>query len=53
MKKTYEKPELKTESFDVEDVITASGGLMQTFTDAMQTLIGNAAGLFHSLDNNP
>ena len=53
MKKQYEKPELKTEMFDVEDVITTSGGLGRTFTDAMQTLIGNAAGLFHSLDNNP
>ncbi len=53
MKKTYEKPELKTERFDVEDVITASGGLGQTFTDAFQTLINNASGFFHSLDNNP
>ena len=53
MKKTYEKPELNTEAFDVEDVITASGGLMQTFTDSFQTLIHNAGEFFHSLDNNP
>ena len=52
MKKQYEKPELQTEAFDVEDVITASGGLGRTITDAMQTLIENAVGLFHSLDNN-
>jgi hypothetical protein len=53
MKKQYEQPELKIEAFDVEDVITASGGLMQTFTDAMQTLWEGASNLFHSLDNNP
>lgn len=53
MKKQYEKPELKTEAFDVEDVITASGGLAQTLTDAFQTLMNNASELFHSLDNNP
>lgn len=53
MKKQYEKPELNVEAFDVEDVITASGGLMQTITDGMQTLIGNIGGFFHSLDNNP
>jgi hypothetical protein len=53
MKKTYEKPELKTERFDVEDVITASGGLMQTLTDSFQTLIHNASEFFHSLDDNP
>lgn len=52
MKKTYEKPELNTEAFDVEDVITVSGGLMQTFTDAFQTLMGNVNGFFHSLDDN-
>ena len=53
MKKQYEKPELTTEAFDVEDVITVSGGLMQTITDSFQTLIDNASGLFHSLGNNP
>ena len=53
MKKQYEKPELLTEAFDVEDVITASGGLGRTFTDSMQTLIDNIGGLIHSLDNNP
>ena len=53
MKKTYEKPELQTEAFDVEDVITASGGLMQTFTDSFQTLMSNVSDFFHSLDDNP
>ena len=53
MKKQYEPPELKTESFDVEDVITASGGLLQTITDGMQTLIDNAAGFFNGLSGNP
>ena len=53
MKKQYEKPELQTESFDVEDVITASGGLGRTLADSFQTLIDNASGLFHSLGNNP
>ena len=53
MKKQYEKPELQTETFDVEDVITASGGLMQTLTDGFQTLIDNASGFFHSLSDNP
>ena len=53
MKKQYEKPELQTEAFNVEDGITASGSLMQTFTDSFQTLIHNASEFFHSLDNNP
>ena len=54
MKKQYEKPELQTEAFNVEDVITASGGLMQTITDGMQTLIDNASDFFHSLGgDNP
>ena len=52
MKKQYEKPELNVEAFDVEDVITVSGGLGRTFTDSFQTLWDNAVGLFHSLDNN-
>ncbi len=38
MRKQYEKPELKTESFEIEDVITASG-LGQTSTDGMQTIL--------------
>ena len=53
MKKQYEKPELRAEAFDVEDVITASGGLMQTFTDSFQTLMSNVSDFFHSLDDNP
>ena len=53
MKTQYEKPELQTEAFDVEDVITASGGLMQTFTDSFQTLMGNVSDFFQSLNNNP
>ncbi len=53
MKKQYEKPELQTEAFDVEDVITASGVLLQTFTDFFQTLMGNVSDFFQSLNNNP
>ena len=53
MKKQYEKPELQIESFDVDDVITVSSGLMQTITDGMQTLIENASDFFHNLGNNP
>lgn len=50
MKKSYEKPELKQEAFDVDDVITASG-LAQTFVNAFETLIENAGGFIHSLGN--
>ena len=53
MKKTYESPELNVEPFDVEDVVTASGGLMQTLTDSFQTLVSNVSDFFHSLDDNP
>ena len=35
------------------EVITASGGLMQTFTDSFQTLMSNVSDFFHSLDDNP
>ena len=46
MKKPYEKPELQTETFDVEDVITASG--VQTVGNGMEVLIDNLQGLFSS-----
>ena len=49
MKKTYEKPELHVEPFYVEDVITASGGLLQTVGDQFEQLIGNIAGFINSL----
>ena len=42
MKKTYEKPELRTETFDVEDVITASGkGSVSTVGNGMEVLLDN------------
>ena len=44
MKKTYEKPELQVEQFDVEDIITVSGGdLLQTVggVNEMMTDLGN------------
>ena len=46
MKKKYEKPELQTETFDVEDVITASGNVptvgsgMEVLIGALQNMIG-------------
>ena len=49
MKKTYEKPELRTEPFDVEDVITASGGFLQTVADQFENLIGNLGEMLGSL----
>ena len=50
MKKTYEKPELHVEQFDVEDVITASGGfLLQTVADQFENLIGNLGEMLGSL----
>ena len=52
MKKTYEKPELNTEAFDVEDVITASGGIVQTIADAFWTMLDNAGEFFRSMDSN-
>lgn len=39
MKKTYKKPELHTEQFDVEDVITASGNFLQTVADGFENPI--------------
>ena len=43
MKKTYEKPELRTEQFDVDDVITASGSFLQMVGGQFEQLIGNIA----------
>ena len=49
MKKSYEKPELHIEQFDVEDVITASGGFLQTVAGQFENLIGNLADMLGSL----
>ena len=49
MKKTYEKPVLTTEQFDVEDVITASGNLLQTVGGQFEQLIGNLTDMINSL----
>ncbi len=49
MKKTYEKPELRTEPFDAEDVITASGGFLQTVADTFENLIGNVGEMLGNL----
>ena len=49
MKKTYEKPELRTEPFDTEDVITASGGFLQTVADQFENLIDNLGDMLGSL----
>ena len=49
MKKTYEKPELRTESFDVEDVITASGGFLQTVGKQFENLIDNITEMLNGL----
>ncbi|MBR5619902.1 MAG: hypothetical protein IKW76_09210 [Clostridia bacterium] len=46
MKKTYEKPEMQTEMFDVEDVITVSGtGTVPTVGDGMEVLLGALANM--------
>ncbi len=47
MKKKYETPTLQTETFDMEDVITASGtgGQIQTVGNGMEVLLGNLAGM--------
>ena len=49
MKKAYEKPELRTEPFDVEDVITASGGFLQTVADQFENLIDNLGEMLGSM----
>ena len=46
MKKKYEKPEMKTETFDVEDVITASVPTVNSGAPAMEVLIGNIQDMF-------
>ena len=48
MKKTYEKPELRTEPFDAEDVITASGGFLQTVGEQFENLVGNLVNMINS-----
>ena len=45
MKKTYEKPELRTEQFDVEDVIT----FLQTVADQFENLIDNLSDMLGGL----
>ncbi len=49
MKKTYEKPELNIEQFDVEDVISASGGFLQTVADQFENLIDNLGEMLGNL----
>ena len=49
MKKTYETPILQTETFDVEDVITASGlDTVGGGRPGMEVLIDGVLGLIHS-----
>ena len=48
MKKQYEKPDLQIESFDVEDVITASGrGLAQAIQSGLEHLIEQGQNMFN------
>ncbi len=49
MKKTYEKPELNVEAFDTEDVITASGGFLETVGKQFEELIGNIGEMLGNL----
>ena len=51
MKKTYEKPELNVEAFDVEDVITVSspGSPVQNIIDTVGGLMEQMAEMFNSL----
>ena len=49
MKKTYEKPELRTEPFDVEDVITASSPDNSKFLQTVGDLMENMLDMFNSL----
>ena len=44
MKKTYEKPALNTEQFDVEDVITASSN------NALDTVAGGIGNMENPVD---
>ena len=49
MKKTYEKPELHVEQFDVEDVITASGNPVQNMLNTVGDLMENMIDMFNNL----
>ena len=51
MKKTYEKPELRTEPFDAEDVITASSpaGPVQNLLNQVGDLMENMLDMFNNL----
>ena len=51
MKKTYESPELHTEPFDVEDVITASapGNPVQKVLHQVGDLMENMIDMFNNL----
>ena len=51
MKKTYEKPALNVEQFDVEDVITASapGNPVQKVLDQVGDLMENVIDMFNNL----
>ena len=48
MKKTYEKPELNAEAFDVEDVITASSPA-QNFLNTVGDFMENMIDMFNSM----
>jgi len=50
MKKTYEKPELRTEPFDAEDVITASSANpIQNVLDQVGDFMENMIDMFGSM----
>ena len=50
MKKTYEKPELNAEAFDVEDVIAASSANpVQNVLDQVGDFMENMLDMFNSL----
>ena len=49
MKKTYEKPELNIEQFDVEDVITASSPNNPNFLQTVGNLMENMVDMFNNL----
>ena len=49
MKKTYEKPELRTEPFDAEDVITASSANNPSFLQTVGNLMENMVDMFNNL----
>jgi len=50
MKKTYEKPVLTTEQFDVEDIITASSANpIQNVLDQVGDFMENMIDMFNSM----